>query len=102
MKIDISYKIPNGKLLSITMEYNKKNLLIKNIRITGDFFLYPEEAIENLEEYLQNTLLSEEKLFDKISSFIESNNVTIIGFKVEDLVKVILAGGRINGNLAST
>ena len=40
------YKIPNGKLLKIALEYNEKSNSIDRIRIMGDFFAYPEEAIE--------------------------------------------------------
>ena len=36
------YKVPNGKLLKIFLDYNIENKLINNISITGDFFAYPE------------------------------------------------------------
>ena len=39
------YKVPDGKLLKIFIEYNEKDKSIKNINIMGDFFAYPEATI---------------------------------------------------------
>ncbi|MCD6171849.1 MAG: hypothetical protein J7J36_05505 [Thermoplasmata archaeon] len=36
-------KVKNGKLLKCKIELDDNK--IKNIRITGDFFMYPEEKI---------------------------------------------------------
>ncbi len=102
MKVELTYKPPNGKLLRIFLEYDEKNKLIRNIQITGDFFIYPEEGIEILEKNLIDTLLVEENLTDRISSIINSNSLTIIGFTVKDLVEGILRGVKIDGEMAST
>ncbi|RLF39876.1 MAG: hypothetical protein DRN12_06345 [Thermoplasmata archaeon] len=102
MKTEYDYKPPNGKLLRISLEYDEKKRIIQNIQITGDFFIYPEEGIEELEKNLRNTLLLEKNLFDKISSTIDSNNLIIIGFTVEDLVGGILGGICRDGKMAST
>ena len=48
------YKVPNGKLLKIFLEFNEKNNSIESIKITGDFFAYPEETIEIMENKLKN------------------------------------------------
>ena len=84
------YKIPNGKLLKIFLEYNEKNNSIENINITGDFFAYPEEAIETMENELKNTLLKRETLLEKISSIIKENNIEFIGLNAEGLTDGIL------------
>lgn len=102
MRAELTYKPTNGKLMRIFLEYDEKNKIIKDIQITGDFFIHPEEGIEILEKNLINTLLVEENLVDKISSIIDSNNLTIIGFTVKDLVECILRGVEINGEMAST
>lgn len=84
------YKVPNGKLLKIFLEFNEKNNSIKNINITGDFFAYPEEAIETMENELKNTLLKREILLGKINSIIKENNIEFIGINAEGLTDGIL------------
>jgi lipoate-protein ligase A len=90
MRSQSVYKVPQGKLLKISVEYNKKNYVIKNIRITGDFFAYPEEAIELMETKLRNTVLGEEQLLKKIRSIITEYHIQFIGVDAEGLANGIL------------
>ena len=64
------YKVPNGKLLKIKLEYDENTNNIENIKITGDFFAYPEESIEIIEEKLKNIQIEKNTLFEKIQSII--------------------------------
>ena len=84
------YKIPNGKLLKIFIEYDEKDNSIKDINITGDFFAYPEEAIEIMEKKLKNTKMEKENLLLKINSIIKENNIEFIGLNAEGLTQGIL------------
>ena len=84
------YKVPNGKLLKIFLDYNEENNSIKSISITGDFFAYPEEAIEAMEARLKDTLLDRDNLLKKISSVIDENNIEFIGLNAEGLTEGIL------------
>jgi len=84
------YKIPNGKLLKITLNYNERNNSIKHIRIMGDFFAYPEEAIELIEKELRNTIIEKKSLDEKITSIIKENNIEFIGLNVDGLTQGIL------------
>jgi len=84
------YKIPDGKLLKISLDYNDKNEKILGLLITGDFFIYPEEAIEILEKKLVNTTLNEKILMDKINNVIRENKIEFIGLNVEGLVTGIM------------
>jgi hypothetical protein len=84
------YKVPQGKLLKISLEYDKKKNVITNIRITGDFFAYPEEGIELLEKKLQNTVLDRVVLLDTISSLISKNHIQFIGVNAEGLTQGIM------------
>jgi len=90
MRSQSVYKVPQGKLLKISVEYNKKNDVIKNIWITGDFFAYPEEAIELMETKLRNTVLDEGQLLEKIRSIITRYHIQFIGVDAEGLTKGIL------------
>jgi len=90
MNSQVTYKVPNGKLLKIFLTYNDKNKVIEEISITGDFFAYPEESIFNLEKTLVNTEISKEILFNKIRLFVDKNNVEFIGLNEEELTKGIM------------
>jgi len=84
------YKVPNGKLLKIFLEFDEKKNSIKNITISGDFFAYPEEAIETIEDELKNTLLNREILQKKINFIIKRNNIEFIGLNSDGLTEGIL------------
>jgi lipoate-protein ligase A len=90
MRSQSVYKVPQGKLLKISVEYTEKNNVIRNIWITGDFFAYPEEAIELMETKLRNAALEEEQLLQKIRSIITEFHIKFIGVDAESLTKGIL------------
>jgi lipoate---protein ligase len=84
------YKVPNGKLLKISLKYDDRTRQILDLRITGDFFAYPEEAIEILEKNLLNATLNEKILKDKIDNIVKENKLEFIGLNTEGLVNGIL------------
>jgi len=84
------YKVPQGKLLKISVEYDEKKNVIRDIRITGDFFAYPEEAIELMEKKLRNTVIEREQLQEKIQSIIAEYHIQFIGVDPEGLTQGIL------------
>ncbi len=84
------YKVPQGKLLKISIEYDEKDNVIRDIRITGDFFAYPEEAIELMETKLKNTVIEREQLQQKIRSIITEYHIKFIGVDSEGLTQAIL------------
>jgi lipoate-protein ligase A len=84
------YKVPEGKLLKISLDYDDKEQVIKDIRITGDFFAYPEEAIELLETRLRNVRLNRDVLYRTISSIITKYHIQFIGLNAEGLAQGIL------------
>ena len=84
------YKVPNGKLLKISLIYDKKNKSIDKISIMGDFFAYPEEAIEAMENELKNAPLKKSRLLKKINHVIQKNNIEFIGLDAEGLTTGIL------------
>ena len=90
MKSHSIYKVPQGKLLKISLEYDEKKNVITDIRITGDFFAYPEEAIELLETKLKNIALGRKQLLEKISSIIAEYHIQCIGINAESLTEAIL------------
>ena len=84
------YKVPKGKLLKVSLEYDEKRNILQSVRITGDFFAYPEEAIEFIEKELKNVVLEKEALMQKISWLITKNHIQFIGLNAEGLTQGIL------------
>lgn len=60
------------KLIRITLEYDETRNIINSVTIAGDFFLYPEEALETIEESLIGTKLQRDTLFQKIDKSLEN------------------------------
>ena len=85
MKSEI--KVTNGKLIRV--EYNTEVGRIISIKITGDFFLHPEDSIEELERTLQGVRVNESELKSALNVFF-SEERTLLGAKPEDFVTVIL------------
>lgn len=77
-------------MVEIDIAYNKESKLIQSIKITGDFFIHPEESIEHLEKELCGVKLEKGDLKNKIQSVL--NDSQVFGFDVDSLVDVILGG----------
>jgi lipoate-protein ligase A len=82
------YKVPDGKLLKVFLEI--EGSIIQSITITGDFFVYPEEKMEDLEHALIGTELREEQLLQAIQTFVEREKLELFGVDAESLVTVIM------------
>ena len=82
------YKVPNGKLLKVFLEDAKGR--IASVKITGDFFVYPEDVIEKLEVDLRGTELTEAALAARIHDFFEKNPCELFGVDEPSLVYTIL------------
>ena len=79
------FKVPGGKLIAAETEVSNGHL--KKVKITGDFFMHPEEAIEELEKALINTQL--DKIEEVITNFFINRSVEIIGVSPEDFIHVL-------------
>jgi len=77
-----------GKIVKIKLAYKQESQLIHSIRITGDFFVHPEEAIEQLEQGLCGIKLEKEDLKNKIQLVLK--NTEFFGFEIDSLVDAIL------------
>lgn len=82
-------KVPDGKL--VRMDAVCGGGVFSNIRITGDFFVYPEEALANIERDLSAGRLSgrEDDLETKVVSIVTSNNAVLVGFGAKDIADLL-------------
>jgi hypothetical protein len=76
------------KLIRIMLEYDEAENTINGITIAGDFFLYPEEALEILEAGLIGTKLDRETLKQEIDNCLK--NYEVYGFDSTSLTEAIL------------
>ncbi len=74
------YKVPGGKLIRVRVWH--RNGIIEKVRFHGDFFIHPEEAIEELENGLVGKDMSgAESFIDTFFERIESAGVGPEDFK---------------------
>lgn len=85
------YKVKGGKLIRIKLD--KEGNKIEGVKITGDFFLHPEEVIEELERSLKGQPLREPDLRISVRSTLENMKATMLGASPEDLVRCIMMAG---------
>ena len=76
------------KLIKVSLEYNEDSKTINSITITGDFFLYPEETLDELEVSLIGTKLGKNDIKQKIEKCL--NGSEAFGFDSESLTDAIL------------
>jgi len=79
------YKVPGGKLLAA--EVQEKGGALSSVKLVGDFFMHPEEAIMGLEEDLKGAPLGE--IDERVESFFADGDITLYGVAPGDFVKVI-------------
>jgi len=89
------YKVEGGKLVKVQLE--TEGTRIKKVKITGDFFLHPEELIEGLEKAVEGTTLYEQVLADRIEAFLKKNKAVLLGASPEDFARCIVIAGVDNG-----
>ena len=77
------HKREGGKLIGVSFNY--KNDIFSDVRIYGDFFVFPEEEIDNLEKLINQKSLPE--LLQRIDDFF-SSGTKVYGITARDLKKV--------------
>lgn len=77
-----SEKIAGGKLVRVSVDYGER---ISSVRITGDFFMHPEEAIAGIEKALIGS--TKDEIPGKLRE--ATAGITIIGASAEDIARVV-------------
>ena len=86
------YIYKSTKLIRVLLEYTERtptqDSIIYSITITGDFFVYPEESLNELEASLIGTRLEKNTVTQKVQQWLTGSQV--FGFDSESLTKAIL------------
>ena len=79
-------KVPEGKLVCFSVE--AENGSVTEVKITGDFFLHPEETIEKIEHSLEGIPLDidESEVASRIRTSLE--DAQLIGATAEDMARI--------------
>ncbi len=83
--ISLVKKTPGGKTLKIDITINSDEDKIIDIVISGDFFAYPPEKLEELEKKLKNKLV--EDALEIIDEY--RNKINLIGTNLQDVKELI-------------
>lgn len=91
MQFSAIHKEKDGKMVRIDLDLAELDgkRFIKDIKISGDFFLTPEDMIWEIEDLLKNTILDEKIIFLKINTLIKHNKGQLIGISVSNLANII-------------
>ena len=76
-----------GKLIKIDLKYDDA---ICEIKIHGDFFLYPEDSIDRLQEQLIGTKIDKQLIKERIDTILEREGIEPFGFTSEQLAEAII------------
>ncbi len=88
MIVQAKQKVKEGKLVKAEIEYDGA---IRNVKITGDFFLHPEETLEKIEQSMIGLKkdTSVESMVLNIRRVAEAHDAMMIGISPESLALVI-------------
>ena len=84
-------KVKGGKLIRCELEKGKKpdgTEIVISVKFSGDFFLHPEDSIENLEDRLMGCRVSDSDLLSASTSALA--NAECIGAGALDFTEIVL------------
>ena len=81
-------KVKEGKVVKVEIECNE---LIRNVRITGDFFIHPEDILDEIEKSIigLERSASIETITSNIRKRIADRDVQMIGISPESIALLI-------------
>jgi len=77
-------RVPGGKTLQIDIDCNDR---INYILISGDFFAYPEDFIDKLQEAITGKSISE--AIKTISLLYKKMKPELLGISIDDIIDVL-------------
>ena len=84
-----SQKVKEGKIVKVEVEFDD---FIEKLKITGDFFLHPEDVLDDIEKNMVG--LKKDVKFDtlvfKIQAIARARDARMIGISPESVASVIM------------
>ena len=78
-------KAPGGKLVRVKVDLNPEKGFVENVQMQGDFFIHPEEFVEDIEQLLVNLdhKDSEESITVALGRLVEEQGAELVGVTPE-------------------
>ncbi|MCX8123105.1 MAG: hypothetical protein N3F66_02955 [Spirochaetes bacterium] len=86
--IHVALKNPSEKLVHIDVIFDKNK--IAYVHISGDFFIYPEEAITTIEKSLIGLAVNKEQIQHELNTLVQIGNIQLVGISPATIVQGIL------------
>jgi len=83
------YKTPGGKL--VVADFELRDGRLADVRITGDFFLYPEEALDVIAATLTGLPANAPDMADRIAAALPAGT-EMLGFSPEAIAEAVRRG----------
>jgi hypothetical protein len=87
--LSADYKAPGGKLLRVRLR--EADGRIESAKLSGDFFLIPEDSLPKLEMMLEDVPLRQQELKLLVDRFFRGTGAQGLGVVPDDFVKAILS-----------
>lgn len=90
MEGESSRKVPGGKLVRATVRFGEER--IESVKLTGDFFLYPEEALDRVEDALAGKPVDAGRvaLSETVEFVLEDAEAQLVGVGPDDVAIAVL------------
>lgn len=85
---ECTFKVPNGKLLKVTLVIDGER--IDKVQIRGDFFMHPEESLDELETALKGREYNIKDISDTVGKFFEMEDLIAFGITPKAVVDAII------------
>src|SRR5690606_27709351 len=83
------YKVPKGKLVVVDLERDGDRL--RNVQISGDFFLYPDDALDALSASLEGAVAgASEAVYREIVTAAVPPGTEMVGFSPEAIAIAVV------------
>lgn len=83
------FKVPKGKLVVVDLE--RENDRLRNIQISGDFFLYPDDALDALTASLEGALADQgEDVYRDLVAAAVPSGTEMVGFSPEAIAIAVV------------
>lgn len=77
-------KVPDGKLVRVRAEYDANT--IEEVDITGDFFVDPEDGLDELTAALEGRSIEDR---DALRAALDAVDVRLVGISNEDVIEAL-------------
>jgi lipoate-protein ligase A len=83
-------KVPGGKLLTVKLKYDDR---IRELQILGDFFVFPEDALPEIERILVGTSIKADadEISTKIRDAAKSKGIELVGITPDSIAQTVKA-----------